>query len=144
MAQLFEQTGRDPEFVQELRVLGLLFKAKNMSVGIAVQNSKARSRLPVDRGGSQRDVGARLEMCLQQVCVIHPVELIAAQDEVIFIRAIQKVAEILAHRVCRALVPAGVLRCLLGGKNLNEAISKAVKFVAARDVAVQGLAVKLS
>jgi hypothetical protein len=32
---------------------------------------------------------------------------------------------------------------LLGGKNLNEAIGKAVKFVAARDVAVQGLAVKL-
>ena len=60
-----------------------------------------------------------------------------------FVRAIQKVAEGLAHRICRALVPARVLRRLLSGKNLNEAISKTVKLVAARDVAVQRLAVKL-
>ena len=62
---------------------------------------------------------------------------------VIFVRALQKEAKVLAHRVRRALVPAVALGCLPGGKNLNEAFSKVVGFVAGRDVAVQGLAVKL-
>ena len=43
---------------------------------------------------------------MQQVSVIHAVEMIAIQDEA---RALQKVTEVLAHRVRRALVPAGAL-----------------------------------
>ena len=61
----------------------------------------------------QGDVGASSDMLMQQVSVIHAVEMIAAQDEVIFVRALQKVAEVLAHRVRRALVPAGALSAQL-------------------------------
>ena len=123
---------------EELRVFGLFLKPKNVSLGIAVENPKARSRLAIDRGSTQRDVSAALEMRLQQVSVIHAVKLIAAQDQIMFIRPLQKVVEVLAHRIRRALVPAGPLGRLLSGQNLDKAFSKAVEFVA-----VQGLAVKL-
>jgi len=82
-------------------------------------------------------------MLMQQVSVIHAVEMIAAQDEVIFVRALKKVAQVLAHRIRRALVPAGILGRLLGGQNLNKALGKSVELVAVCDVPVQGLAVKL-
>src|SRR5215469_16595121 len=74
-----------------------------MSFGVTVQNPKARSRLAVDRGGAQGNVGAALLMRLQQLSVIHAVELIAAQDQVVLKRALQKVVEVLAHGVSRAL-----------------------------------------
>src|SRR5262245_13702843 len=114
-----------------------------MSPGIALQNPKARSRLTVDRGGAQRHVGAALNVCSQEVSVIHAVELIAAQDEVVLVRALKKVGKVLAHGVSRALIPAGALARLPGGQDFDKAFSKDVKFVGARNVPVQGFGVKL-
>ena len=75
-----------------------------MSVAIAVQNPKARSRLPVDRGGTQRDIGARLEMCLQQLSVIHAVELIAAQEAIADRDVHQTIFAAQGHRRLSALL----------------------------------------
>src|SRR6516225_2284874 len=108
-----------------------------------MHDAETRSRRPVDRYGPQRNIGSGSYMLLQQVQVIHPVKLVAAQDEEIIVRTIQEVAQILAHRVRRALVPPGVLQGLLCGEYLNKAFAEVVELVTGVNVLVQRDTVEL-
>jgi hypothetical protein len=74
---------------------------------------------------------------------VHPVKLISAQDEKIFVGPLEEVTEVLAHRVGRSLIPFVISRRLLGGKNMDEIVAEVVEAIGARDVAVERLAVVL-
>ena len=74
---------------------------------------------------------------MQQSAEIHPVKLIAAQDDVVIERPLQEVAHVLAHRVGRALIPLRVFRRLLRGEDVDETARKIVELVARLDVAMQ-------
>ena len=80
---------------------------------------------------------------MQQGAEIHPVKLIAAEDEVIIERPLQEVAHVLPHRVRRALIPLRAFRRLLRGQDVDEAARKIVELVARLDMAMQRHAVEL-
>ena len=74
---------------------------------------------------------------------IHPVELVAAQNEHVIERMIQKMNHVLAHGVGGALIPRGVRRRLFGGEDFHEAAAEVVELVGLRDVPVQRGGVEL-
>src|ERR1700722_15434427 len=82
-------------------------------------------------------------MLLQKQPVIHPIKLAAAEDEIEFVGAFEEIAEILTHRVCRALVPARGFRRLLSRENLDKILRKIIKFIAGIDMAMQRGTVEL-
>ena len=91
----------------------------------------------------QRDVGAEPDVLMQQRAKIHPVKLVAAQDQVVIVRPLEEVAHVLPHRVGRSLIPLRALRRLLRGENVDEAARKIVELVARLNVAMQRHAVEL-
>src|SRR5437588_9851 len=80
---------------------------------------------------------------MQKRTKIHPVELIAAQNEIELKRALEEVAHVLPNGVGCALIPLRTLRCLLGGQNIDEAAGKIIEFIAGLDVAMQRHAIEL-
>ena len=84
----------------------------------------------MDRFGGQRDVSAGTNMLMQQSAKIHPVKLIAAQDEIIIERALEEVAHVLPHSVGCSLIPLRAGRRLLSGKNIHEAAREIVELIA--------------
>src|SRR6516225_5430067 len=143
LTELLKELDRNAQLIQERRLLWFLLKPINTPVSVAMHDAETGSNLPVDRCGAQGDVGPGPHVFPQQVQVVHPVKLVAAQDEKIFVGTIQEVAQILAYSVGCALVPAGVLRGLLGGEYLNEAPAEMVELVTGVDVLVQRDTVEL-
>jgi len=74
---------------------------------------------------------------------IHPVELVAGEDQHVLDARLLQVAEILPHGVGGALIPVGVGDGLLGGQDLDEAAGEAVEVVASADMAVETDGVEL-
>ena len=82
-------------------------------------------------------------MLMEQSAEIHPVKLIAAENDVVIERPLQEVAHVLAHRVRRSLIPLRAFRGLLGRQDVDEAARKIIEFVTRLDVAMQRHAVEL-
>ena len=84
---------------------------------------------------------ALADSCVRDhVAEIHAVELVAREDQHVFDAGLREVAQILAHRVGRALIPivpfVGFHR-LLRGQDFDEAAAEVVEPIRAADVAVQ-------
>jgi hypothetical protein len=99
--------------------------------------------MPRHRLGRERDIRAGTDVLVQQCAEIHPVKLIAAEDEIVVERALEEVAHVLPHRVRCALIPIGVLGRLLRGQNVDKAAREVVELVARLDVAMQRHRVEL-
>ena len=69
---------------------------------------------------AMRDVGLALEVRGEQLRVVHPVEVIAGEDQVVVGVVLREVARGLAHGIGGALEPGGAVRRLLGGQDLDE------------------------
>ncbi len=93
--------------------------------------------------GRQCDIDARLNVLVQQRAKIHPVQLIAAQNQIIIERALEEVAHVLPDRVGRALIPLRARRRLLRRKNIDETAREIVELVARLDMSMQRHAVEL-
>ena len=91
----------------------------------------------------ERDVRARANVLMQQRPEIHPVKLIAAQDEKIIERLLEKITHVLPHRVGCSLVPLRSGRRLLRGQNIDKAARKIVELIARLNMAMQRHAVEL-
>ena len=97
----------------------------------------------VDRLRRDGDVGLALDVRVDQLAEVHPVEVVAGQDQVVLRLVRREVARRLAHRVGRALEPVGVVGRLLGGEHLDEAVGEEIEPVGLRDVAVERRRVEL-
>ena len=84
----------------------------------------------MDRFSRERDVGSALNMLMQQRAKIHPVKLIAAENEIVIERALEEVAHVLAHRIRSSLIPLRTFRRLLRRQNVDKAARKIVELVA--------------
>ena len=83
-------------------------------------------------------------MCVvDQLAVIHPVEMIAGEDQVVVGVVPHEVARGLPHGVGRALIPVRVVGRLLGGEDLDEPLAERVHPVGLRDVPVERRRVEL-
>ena len=111
--------------------------SSNRKIPISVASS-ADDRLRRDR-----DVGAALDVRLDHLAEVHPVEVIAGEDQVVVGVVVLEVARGLAHRVGRALEPVGAVGRLLGGEDFDEAVREDVEPVGLRDVPVERRRVEL-
>ena len=142
-AEFLQQRGRDAQAVEHGGILRLFHEARDRALGIRVHDSKFRRVLPPH--GDRRDgqLGLFLDVLLEHPPVIHPVELVAAEDDEVIKRPVQKIREVLPHRVRRALVPARITRRLLRREDLHEAARELVELVSRADVPVQRDAIEL-
>ena len=82
-------------------------------------------------------------MRLDELGEVHPVDVIAGEDQVVLGIDVAEVPRRLAHGVGRALKPLFALGRLLGGQDLDEAAREHVHPVGLRDVAVERRRVEL-
>ena len=95
-------------------------------------------RLPIDRQRGDRRVRLRLDVRAQHVAIVHPVELVAGEDQHVLHARLLDVADVLADRVGRPLVPVHALfHGLLRGQQLHEAAVELVEAVGLANVPMQ-------
>src|SRR5256885_9179319 len=95
------------------------------------------------RFGGQCDVCAPLDVLMQNFSKIHPVKLVAAQDEVIIVWPLEEEAHVLPYRVGRSLIPLRAGVRLLRSENVHKAARKIIELVTGLDVPMQRHAVEL-
>ena len=61
--------------------------------------------MPVDGFGCERDIRSGLKVLMQQYPKLHPIKLVAAEDEIVIERLLEKVTHVLPDGVGRALIP---------------------------------------
>ena len=138
-----EEIRWNSQVVQNLGILWLLDELDDPALVIGMHDPEARSRLSVHRYRPDGQIGLGFDVLAQDVSVIHAVELIAAEDDVIGERALEEVAQILSHSVGRSLIPMGASGCLLGSQNLYEAWREVVELEGRGDVLMQRHAIEL-
>ncbi len=82
-------------------------------------------------------IGVRIAVRLHQLPEVHPVQLIAGQDEHIGAPVLDHVADLLADGVGGALIPLGRLVGLLRRQDFDEAAIERIELVRVRNVPVQ-------
>ena len=80
---------------------------------------------------------------LDQLLVIHPVEVIAGEDEVIVGLVLRDMPDGLAYRVGGPLVPVRIVGRLLGREDLDEAAREPVELIRVRNVTVERRGIEL-
>jgi hypothetical protein len=80
----------------------------------------------MDRFRRKCDVGAPLDVLMQNFSEIHPIKLVATKNEKIIERALEEVAHVLADRVGGSLIPLRAFGSLLRCENVDEAARKIV------------------
>ena len=93
--------------------------------------------LPVDGNRGDGDVGAGSGMLTDDPAKIHPIQLVAAEDEQVIEIVIEEVREIFPHGVGGTFIPRRVGERLPRREDFHEAARKEVEFIRARNVAVQ-------
>lgn len=106
--------------------------------GIGAHQAEALGVLGIHGQGRHRERGPARPVGRHKARVIHPVELIAREDQhLVHVPGGEELA-VLAHRIGRALKPAGAVRGLLGCQHLHETAVKAGgEVVGAADMAIQ-------
>ena len=89
------------------------------------------------------DVGPPIDVRVDHLGVVHAIQMIAGEDQVVVGVVAHEVPRGLAHGVGGALEPVRVLRRLLGGQDLDEARAEQVHAVGLADVAVERRRVEL-
>ena len=64
-------------------------------------------------------------MVIDELAVVHPVELVTGEDQVVVDIPLLEEPLVLAHSISRAFEPTGALRSLLRRQHLNETLAKA-------------------
>ena len=102
-----------------------------------MHDSKARRRLPIHRNGADGQVRIRFDMLTQNLTIIHSVELVAAENDIVIERALEEVAKILPDGVRGALVPMRPRRRLLRREDLDETGREVVELECGVDMPMQ-------
>ena len=132
-----------PHHVELGRPLRLFEEALDPALAVDPHDPKRRRRRLVHRDPRDRDIGVAGHVRGEHVGVVHPVELVAREDQHVPNVGLLDVAEVLPNRVGRALVPAGVVGRLLGREDFHESAVERIKRVRPADVAVEAHGVEL-
>ena len=130
-------SGWQPERVEHGGVLRFFDKARDAAILGDLQDAERLRRLPADGNRGDGDVRAGLGVLADDAAEIHPIQLVAAQDEQVIEIVVEKVDEIFAHGVGGAFIPRRVGERLLRREDFHEAAGKLVEFIRPRNVAVQ-------
>jgi len=85
-----------------------------------------------------------INVVIEEKPVIHPVKLVAAQDEHVVESIGSEMPQVLSNRVGGALIPGFVGQSLFGREDLHESAGEMIEFVGLGDVAMERGRVKLS
>ena len=139
-----KQAGRHLQLVEELVVgAGFFDKTGDAAALVGLHQAEGTGRFAGHRSRRDGEVRSTLVVLFEHGPEVHPVELVAAEDEVVFVGPLQEILHILAHGIGGALIPVVVARSLLGREDVDEVIAEMVELVAAHDVAIERLAVEL-
>ena len=131
-----EQLAAHAQLVKHGFVLWFLDESVDAAIDAALHNPELGDVIARHGFGRERDLGPGLDVLVKQDAKIHPVKLVAAQDQIIGERAFEEVAHVLPDGIGRALIPVRTLGCLLRGQNLDEAAGEIVELVARSDVSM--------
>ena len=137
------QRGAQGEAVDDRRILRLLHELADGQILVHLHEPE---RLDLrDREGNRRHrhLRAGRAMLVDDLAEIHPVELVAREDEHVVMRESAKMDQIAPHGVGRPLIPIQALLRLLGREDVDKAAAEGVEGVGRLDVPVQGGGVEL-
>ena len=97
----------------------------------------------IHRQGSDGYIGLPIAVLVEQLRVVHAIEMIASQDEVVVGLVLREVPCRFAYRVGGALEPGSAFRGLLSRQDLHEAARERVHAIRAGDMAVERRRVEL-
>ena len=118
-------------------IFRFLLEADDLPLRIRVHDAEGVRLLALHRDGGNGQVGLGIDVLLEHVAKIHAVKLIAREDDVIIVRILEEIAQVLPHGIGRALVPARVRGRLLRGEDLDEGARELIEIVRRIDVLVQ-------
>ncbi len=125
-----EQFTTHLQLLENNGVFWFFVEAHDPPIDAALHDPEFSDLLSMDRFGGEGDVGARLNVLMEQCAKIHPVKLIAAENEVVIERALEEIAHVLPHGVRRSLIPLRTFRSLLRRQDVDKAARKIIELVA--------------
>ena len=123
--------------LNHLGILGLLDETRDRVIILDLHQAETchlRNRKRHRRHSHVRLCG---DVLLNDLAVVHPVELVARKNQHEIMREGAEVHEIAAHRIGGALIPIGALLGLLRRKNIHKAAAERIEVVRVLHVAVQ-------
>ena len=117
--------------------LRLFLEADDLARAVEPEDAHLRGVLRVHGLRRDRDVGVALDVRVDELGEVHPVDVVAGEDEVVLGVHVAEVARGLPHRIGRALEPVLALGRLLGRQHLDESAGEHVHAVGLRDVPVE-------
>ena len=130
------------DLAQPLRVR-LLLERDDLAVAIEPEDAHRRRIVGGHRLRGDRDVGAPIDVRVDQLAVVHPVQVVAGENQVVVGVVAHEMARGLAHGVGRALKPVRVVGRLLGRQDLDESLAEEIHPVGLRDVPVERRRIEL-
>ena len=98
----------------------------------------------IDREGANAQLSDPVDVVLHEGAVVHPVQLVAREDQIVIDIPLLEQPLILAHGIGGAFKPAGAVGGLLGGQHLHKALPEAGREVVGhRQVTIERRAVEL-
>ena len=123
--------------------LRLLLERDDLAAALEPEDAHRRGVVHRHRLRRDRDVGVAFDVRVDQLAVVHPIEMIAGEDEVIVGVVADEMARRLADRISRPLIPVRIVRRLLGRQNFDRSLAERVHPVGLRDVPVQRRGIEL-
>ena len=133
-------SGRSPP---DARAFGFSSNATIWPLRIEAEDPHPGRIVRRDRLRGDRDVGLAIDVRLDEIAEVHPVEMIARENQVVVGIVRSDVARGLANRVGRSLEPVGVVGRLLGRQDLDEAVAEQIHAIGLGDVAVERRGIEL-
>jgi hypothetical protein len=137
-ASTLEPLGFQANRLQQLFRLWFLDESGHASRRVRTHNPQSAGRAAGDGKAADGYIGLGVEMRLEQLAVIHAVQLVAGQDQDIVHAGLLQVTHVLADGVGGALIPIGAfVHGLLRGQQLDETTAEVVELIGLANVAVQ-------
>jgi hypothetical protein len=125
------------------RGVGLFLETDNLAASIEPEDAHRRGDVGWNRLRRDCDVGVAIDVGVDELGVVHAIELVAGEHQVVVGFVPGNMPRRLPDRVGRALVPVRVVGRLFGGENLDEALVEDVHPVRLSDMPVERRRVEL-
>ena len=132
-----EQSLGSQETIDHLRIMRFFNEFCDGSFTVDFEQAHPGSLLAGNRVDTERDVCLRLSVMVDKPAVIHPVEVVAGEDEHLVGLEVCCVYHRRPDSVSRPLEPVRTVRRLFRGQDVDKTVCEGVELVSLHDVTVQ-------